>query len=485
MMIQPVAIAPGEEETLYMRTFHRIEKMIEQGALRPGDRVPSVRRLSRQEGVSISTVLQAYTQLEAQGLIEARPQSGFYVKPRMWQPPAEPGISKPSAKATPVSTEEITLNILKAVRNPELVALGTAIPSPELLPIQQLNRMMASVGRRNPSAGNGYDVPPGSPALRIQVARRALDYGCLLSPDEIVTTNGCQEALNLCLRAVAGPGDTIAVESPTYYGILQTIGALGMKALEIPTHPRDGVSLEALEYALEREKIAACLFTVTYNNPLGCSMPDENRQRLAAMLRDRQIPLIEDDIYGDITFGPERPRPVKSYDTEGLVLLCDSFSKTLAPGYRVGWCSPGRYQAKLEHLKYTCSIASATLPQLAIAEFLATGGYEHHLRKVRRVYVEQVRLMTAAVARYFPEGTKATRPQGGHVLWVEMPPKVDSIDLFHKALAAKVSISPGPLFSAKQKYRNCLRLNCGMPWSEALERAVKTLGDLASRQCAK
>jgi len=465
-----------------MRIFHRISKMIEQGALRPGDRVPSVRRLSRQEGVSISTILQAYVQLEAQGFIEARPQSGFYVKPRLWQRPAEPGMTKPSAKATPVSAGEMTLNILKAVRDPELVALGTAIPSPELLPLQQLNRMMAAIGRHNPSAGNSYDVPPGAPQLRAQVARRALDYGCLLSPDEIVVTTGCQEALNLCLQAVAGPGDTIAVESPTYYGILQMIGALRMKALEIPTHPRDGVSLDALEYALDRERIAACLFTPTFNNPLGCSMPDENRKRLVVMLAASGIPLIEDDIYGDIAFGPERPRAVKALDSEGLVLLCDSFSKTLAPGYRVGWCAPGRYQKKVEHLKFTNSIASATLPALAVAEFLATGGYEHHLRKVRRVYAEQVRLMTDSIAQHFPEGTKVTRPQGGHVLWLEMPPKIDAMDLFHKALAAKISIAPGPLFSAKQKYSNCVRLNCGTPWGKRLEEALKTLGMLAAKQ---
>jgi DNA-binding transcriptional MocR family regulator len=478
-MIQPIAHA---EEPLYMRIFRRMAKMIEQGALRPGDRIASVRKLSRQEGVSISTVLQAYMQLEAQGHIEARPQSGFYVKARLWRPPAEPAMSKPSTKATPVSTSELALNILKAVRDPRLVAFGTAIPSPELLPLQQLNRMMASIGRRDPSAGNSYDVPPGAPQLRMQVARLALDYGCLLSPDDIVTTTGCQEALNLCLRAVAQPGDTIAVESPTYYGILQIVGALGMKALEIPTHPRDGVSLDALEYALDRERIKACLFTPTYQNPLGCSMPDENRKRLVAMLTARGIPLIEDDIYGDIAFGPERPRAVKAYDTEGMVLLCDSFSKTLAPGYRVGWCAPGRYQKTVEHLKFTTSIASATLPALAIAEFLATGGYEHHLRRVRRVYAEQVRLMTEVIVRGFPDGTKVTRPQGGHVLWVEMPAKIDSMDLFHRALAAKISIAPGILFSAKSKYRNCMRLNCGTPWGQRVEDALTTLGMLVTKQ---
>ena len=477
-MIQALATA---DERLYMRIFRRLAQSIDQGAMRPGDRIPSVRRLARQEGISISTVLQAYTQLEAKGYIEARPQSGFYVKPRLRQAPAEPRMSKPSVRATAVSASELTLKILKAVRDPELVAFGTAVPSPALLPVQQLNRMMGAIGRRNPSSGTSYDVPPGAPPLRIQVARRALDYGCLLSPDEIVTTTGCQEALNLCLRAVAGPGDTVAVESPTYYGILQTIGSLGMKALEIPTHPRDGVSLEALQYAMDRERIAACLFSPTFNNPLGSSMPEESRRQLVAMLAARGIPLIEDDIYGDIAFAAQRPRAAKSFDEQGLVLLCDSFSKTLAPGYRVGWCAPGRFQAKVEHLKFTSSIATATLPQLAIAEFLATGGYEHHLRKIRRVYADQIQLMTEAIARYFPAGTKVTRPQGGHVLWVEMPAKLDSLELFEQALAAKISIAPGPLFSAKQKYRNCIRLNCASPWSAVIEGSLKTLGMLATK----
>jgi DNA-binding transcriptional MocR family regulator len=472
--------APSLELPLYEQVATRIQTLIEKGTLRPGERVPSVRKLAEQQSVSVSTVLQAYSNLEDRGWIEARPQSGYYVKVQSWKPPAEPEMSRPATRATQVTVGDLVMRVMKAIRNPGLVDLGTAVPSPDLLPTRQLNRAMAALGRRSPELGSSYDVPPGLTALRVQIARRALDAGCSLTPDEIVTTCGGMEALNLCLRAVAKPGDTIAIESPTYFGILQCIEALGMKALEIPTHPRDGVSLEALAYALEHQTITACLFVLNFNNPLGSCMPDENKRRLVTMLAEREIPLIEDDIYGDVTFGPQRPKTAKAFDKHGLVLLCDSFSKTLAPGYRVGWTAPGRFQEKVELLKTVSTLATATLPQMAIADFLANGGYAHHLRRIQRVYQDQVNLMTEAVTRYFPDETKVTRPAGGQVLWIELPAKVDSLELFERALSERISIAPGPIFSAKQKFRNFIRLNCGIPWSPTIERALKILGRLVS-----
>lgn len=295
-----------------------------------------------------------------------------------------------------------------------------------------------------------------------------------------MTTCGCMEALNLCLRAVAKPGDTIAIESPAYFGVLQCIESLGLKALEIPTHPRDGASLDALEYALDTQPVAACLFTLNFQNPLGSCMPEDQKKRLVAMLAAREIPLIEDDIYGDLYFGETRPRVAKSYDRNGLVLLCDSFSKTLAPGYRVGWCAPGRWQEKVEHLKMVTTVSTATLPQLAVADYMAAGGYHHHLRRVRRTYAEKVRLVSQAVSVFFPEGTRVTRPSGGYVLWVELPVQVDSLELFDRALSAGISIAPGPIFSAKGAFRNFVRLNCGTPWSDKMEAAIKTLGKIAN-----
>lgn len=472
------SIPPATTLSLYEQLAQKVKSLIDCGTLRPGARLPSVRKFSQQQDVSISTVLQAYSVLENEGWIEARPQSGYYVKFRHWKAPEEPGISKPQASATDVTVGRLVMQVLQAIRDPSLVGFGAALPSPELLPTKALNQAMTSIGRRHPEAGNSYDVPPGHPALRIQIARRALESGCSLSPSEIVTTCGGLEALNLCLRAVANPGDTIAIESPTYFGILQCIETLGMKALEIPTHPRDGVSLEALEYALEHQNIKACLFVLNYNNPLGSCMPDENKKRLVELLANHQVPLIEDDIYGDLSFDQERPRTAKSYDEKGLVLLCDSFSKTLAPGYRVGWTAPGRFQEKVEYYKMVTTMATATLPQMAIADFLANGFYNRHLRKVRKVYQDQVARVTEAVTRYFPEGTKATRPSGGHVLWVELPEEMDSLAIFERALAEKISICPGPIFSAKRRFRNCIRLSCGHPWSQRSEDALARLGKI-------
>jgi DNA-binding transcriptional MocR family regulator len=289
------------------------------------------------------------------------------------------------------------------------------------------------------------------------------------------------EALNLCLRAVAKPGDIIAIESPAFYGTLQVIESLGMRALEIATDPRDGIMLGALDSALRRQKVKACLFVTNFSNPLGSCMPDGRKKELVELLARREIPLIEDDIYGDLYFGDARPRAAKAYDKKGLVLLCSSFSKTLAPGYRVGWTAPGRFKPRVESLKFTSSMANATAPQMAIADFLQSGGYDRYLRKMRRILMTQVQQMSAAVGKYFPDGTKVTRPQGGYVLWVELPRSIDSIELYRRALERKISIAPGPIFSPKQRYKNFIRVSCGLPWSEKIDGAVRTLGELARK----
>jgi DNA-binding transcriptional MocR family regulator len=341
---------------------------------------------------------------------------------------------------------------------------------------------MASVGRRAPVAATSYDPPPGNRALRVQVARRAMEAGCTLAPDDIITTVGATEALNLCLRAVASPGDVIAIESPTFFGILQIIESLGMRVCEIPTYPREGICLDELEERLAVCRVKACVLTPNFSNPLGSCMPDQKKKQLVQILAQRKIPLIEDDIYGNLTFGPERPKVAKAYDTEGWVMLCDSFTKTLSPGYRVGWVAPGRFKEQVEFLKFVNTSATASLPQMAIAEFLQSGGYDHHLRRIRRLYAEQMKRMTEAVCRYFPAGTKVTRPTGGMCLWIELPPEINSLAIYEQAMAIGISIAPGPLFSAKQKFNNFVRLNCGNPWSETIENAVRQLGELLEKE---
>ena len=469
-------------ENLYEQVALRISELIEHGTLRPGERVPSVRRCSTQQNVSIATVMQAYRLLEDRGLIEARPQSGYYVRARRWSPPPEPEMSRPAPRAVDVRVGDLVLQVIKAAHNPGLVPLGATLPCPELIPMKEINRTMASVGRRAPLAANSCEAPLGNRALRTQVARRAMEAGCTLAPDDIITTVGATEALNLSLRAVAKPGDVIAIESPAFFGILQMIESLGLRVCEMPTYPREGICLEQLEARLKCCRIKACLFTPNFSNPLGSCMPDEKKKQLVQMLAARKIPLIEDDIYGNLGFGPTRPKVAKAFDEDGWVLLCDSFTKTLSPGLRVGWVAPGRFKEKVEFLKYVNTSAGASLPQMAVAEFLQNGGYDHHLRKIRRFYAEQMQRMSDAVSHYFPEGTKATRPAGGMCLWVELASHVNALALYQKALAAKISIAPGPLFSAKQKFQNFIRINCGNPWSDVIENAVRMLGELVKRE---
>ena len=469
------------ETYLYEDVALKISDLISDGSLRPGDRVPSVRGLGSKLRVSLNTVLQAYTILESRGLIEARPQSGFYVKPPL-MPSKEPSISNPSSAVTDVGVSDLVAKIFDAARAGDVLQLGANTPNPEVMPVKKLTRIIASTARDFSIKAMNYEFPPGNERLRHQIARRSLDWGCGLSADEIVTTNGAMEGLNLCLRAVASPGDTIAIESPTFFGVLQAIESLKMKALEIPTHPREGIDLVALEGALRRTRVKACLFSPNFNNPLGSCMSDTSKKRLIMLLATKDIPLIEDDIYGDLCFSTVRPRAAKAFDKRGLVLLCSSFSKTLAPGYRVGWVAAGKFHEKVKRLKLTNSMASVSLTQMAIGAFLETGGYDRHLRKIRKIYATQVQQMRNAIAQYFPKGTKVTNPQGGFYVWVELPKNVSALALHRKALRAKISVAPGPIFSPNQKYQNFLRLSCGLAWSPLVEQALLTLGELALKR---
>ena len=463
---------------LYEQVAGEIAGLVEQGTFRAGDRLPSIRQLSTRFDVSINTVMQAYALLEDKRLIHARPQSGYYVRSRVPEI-REPDLpSRVVAAPSTVTISDLCQQVMRNMMNRELLPLGSAIPNAENLPIDKLNRIMASELRRAGEQAVLYQMPPGYERLRVQIARRALVAGISSGPDDILVTSGCVEAVLLALQATCRPGDTIAVESPFYFNFMQMIAELGLKALEIPATPRDGISIEALGYAIEQQKISACLVITNFSNPLGSLMPEERKRELVELLARHEIPLIEDDIYGDLSFGNERPSAAKSFDTAGLVIYCSSFSKTIAPGYRIGWAIAGRYQADMERLKMIMNIAPASPSQLALAEFLATGGYDHHLRSFRRIHARNISQMADAVARYFPVGTRMTHPEGGFILWVEMPEGIDALKLYHRALERQISIVPGPLFSLSSKYSHHIRLSAAQ-WNERIEQGIKTLGELA------
>lgn len=467
---------------LYVELARSLEQLIDQGTLRPGHRLPSVRRMSLQRDVSISTVLQAYTLLENRGFIEARPQSGYYVRPRLPSEALEPRMAKPMAKPAHVGVNDLTAEVLMLASDPSYVPFGAACPHHSLFPTKKLARILAAVGRNDPALLGRYAMNWAYDPLTREIARRYLQAGCPIAHDELVVTIGCTEALNLSLRAITKPGDTVAVETPTYFGFLETLQALNLKVVEIPTGSRTGICLDATRDALANNNIKALMVMPSFSNPLGSCMPDENKEALYKILAEFDVPAIEDDIYGDLHFGERRPKPLKAWDTDGRVLLCSSFGKALAPSLRVGWCAPGRYLERVQRLKFTNTLGTPVVLQKTVSDFLRNGGYDHHLRSIRRAYHSQLHLFSQAILRYFPEGTRLSRPEGSFVLWIEMPVGVDTTKLHREALKHHISTAPGALFSVKERYKNCLRMNCGIPWSEPIETALRTLGDLAKKQ---
>ena len=472
---------PEETTLLYEEISQMFRGLILNGGLRTGAKLPSVRQLSRDRGVSIATILSAYLQLEKEGLVEARAKSGYFVR-HLVIAPQKPRSVKLRSVPSKVSVTEAVETVMSAMRDPAIVPLGSGVISPALLPIRALNQTLAALAKEMGTAGGSYDPPPGLLTLRKQLSRRALSWGCVLHEDNFVTTCGATEAMQLALKAITKAGDTVAVESPTYFGLLQLIENLGLRVIEIPVEAPAGMRLDALEDALKRTSVRCILSIPNFHNPMGTCMPDENKEKLAALLHRYDVPLIEDDVFGDLAFDGTRPRPVKAFDKHDRVLLCGSVSKTLAPGYRVGWIAGGRYQRQIERLKYSHSISTATLPQMAVAEFLAKGGYDRHLRGLRAKFAQNTQRIQQHVAIHFPAGTSISTPAGSYFLWVDLPASIDTLELQQHALAHQIAVAPGPIFSARSKYSSSLRINCGFGWDERLAQAIQTVGRLASEQ---
>lgn len=466
---------------LYERLVVDLKELIEGGTLQPGDRLPSVRKLTRSHNISPGTVLQAYGVLEDSGWVEARARSGYYVLPRRHIQFPRPSVYQPDEGTRKVDVGELVFDVLSAATDRNLVPFGSAFPSASLYPLRALARSFAA-GTRYLSPWEQLDnLMAGSTDLRRIISHGYLEAGCTVPPDDIIITAGAMEGLNLCLQAVTQPGDVVAVESPAFYGALQAIEAWGLHAVQIPTDPVLGVDLDALETALQRHPIKACWFMTNFQNPLGSLMPEKAKRELVQLLTRYEVPLIEDDVYSELYFN-EAPKPAKAFDTDGIVIHCSSYSKSLAPGYRVGWVAPGRYRNVLLKRKVTMTVATSVPSQLAVTEYLKRGGYERHLRQLRNALEIQQAQMLQNIARYFPAGCATTVPEGGYFLWVELPESVDTLELHQSAMHAGISTSPGPMFSAQRGFRNCLRLNYGHPWDESMEAAMKRLGGLIEKQ---
>lgn len=465
------------EDFLYSEIANGIAGQIRTGILKAGDRLLSVRMLCQEHSISMNTAKRVFLELEAQSLIYSKPQSGYFVSRLPYLKLPLPEVSRPSLVANNKEPDELINKVYANMGRTDLTLFSIAAPSGDLLPLAKLKKEIVQATRELSEGGAAYESIQGNQQLRRMIAIRSLSWGGKLHENDLITTSGGMNALSFCLMALGKPGDTIAIESPCYPGILQLAVSLGFKVLELPTHPATGIEIDALKKAIP--KIDCCLLIPNFNTPLGSCMPEEHKKEIVQLLSKHNIPLIEDDIYGDLYFGTQRPKCCKSFDEEGNVLWCSSISKTLAPGYRVGWIAPGKYKEKLLKLKLVHSISSVSITQQAVANFLKTGRYESHLRRLRRTLQDNFQQYVHTIAEYFPQGTKTSRPQGGLALWVEFNKRIDTTELYDLAIKKHISISPGRMFTLQNQFENCMRLCFGLPWTAALQLKLQQLGKLA------
>ncbi len=466
----------------YEQYADEIAELIRTQVLRSGDRLPSVRQASSSRKISPSTVFEAYYLLEARGLIQARPRSGYYVNALRSAGANEPTTAQPAAQSSHVEISELVFQVLGSTRQADVVPLGSAFPSPQLFPLEKLARSLSPAMRGLNPQRIVEELTEGSERLRRQIGLRYVVEGTGIDAGEIVITNGAMEALNLCLQAVTRPGDVVAVESPTFYAALQALERLQLKAVEVATHPRHGIEIDSLAQVLRQHPVRACWFMPNFQNPLGSLMPEENKRALVELLAKHEVPLIEDDVYSELYHGLRRPPPAKAFDRQGLVMHCSSFSKCLAPGYRVGWAAAGRFAQRVQRLKLMTSLATAVPTQEALSDYLQHGGYDRHLRQLRQTLADSQARALRGIAKHFPKGTRVTRPEGGYFLWVELPEQVDALKLHRLASSQNISLAPGHIFSADQRFAHCLRLNYGQAGDERFDDALRTIGQLASAQ---
>jgi DNA-binding transcriptional MocR family regulator len=461
----------------YLRLAKNFERQLRAGVLRVGDRLPSIRQLRDAHQVSAATAVGCYLWLERQGYVRARPKSGYFVRGAPVTEGPAPDVALRTRKPAPVrvAASLAAAGVTDAV--PQVIDLGPAVIDAALLPTRRLNRSVRLAFSAFADHAVKYEDPRGNLRLRRQIARLVFRQGANCSPDDVIVTSGSTEALNLAIRVVAGPGDVVAVESPSCYETLQVLEAHHMRALEVPHVRHEGIHLEQLSAAVSRHRVAAIITNATCHNPTGDCADDTHKARLVAFAEEHDIPIIESDTFGDLVFAAPRPRTLKAFDSTGLVIQCGSLAHYIAPGFNLGWIDAGRWQGAVRHLKSITNVANARLPQLALAEFLESGAFDGHLRELRVALWRSLDAARDEVLRSFPSGTRVSAPEGGFVLWIQLPDGFDGTAVAARSAAAGILILPGTAFSVNSQFRQYIRLACGHP-VESLRPAIRRLAKL-------
>ena len=467
----------GSKRFLYEFLAEDIRLKIRQQVFKPGEKLPSVREMHKVTNKSITTVSKAYILLESMGLIFARDRSGYYVRAKNHYQMEKPEKSKLNLAPKLIQRSGIVEEVLDSLGDASKVQLGVAHISSRLFPFSQYTKILKNLTSKEVRKAIVFDKPEGLLKLRQQISLKYMGLMSTIGPEDIIITNGCTEALVICLMVFLKRGDTVAIEVPSFYGIFTILENMGVFVLEIPTCPEQGVDFDALKKAVDSKEINCCILNSNFHNPLGSLMSDNKKKKIVRLLNDHCIPLIEDDIYSELYYEKQRPLPLKYFDTKDLVVTCSSFSKTLAPGLRVGWVIPGKkFRKEILKIKSGMSISTSTLDQFVLAKFIETGLYDKHLRRFRNILRKQLHLVVKAIDKYFPKGFRMVIPKGGFLLWIQLPRGVNSVTLYRELLSENIVILPGPVCSSSQGFEEYIRLSCGSLFDGEMENALKTIG---------
>ncbi|HWV68734.1 PLP-dependent aminotransferase family protein [Chitinophaga sp.] len=460
----------------YEEIAANIESKITGGQYLPGHRLPSVRTLKQQYRTSLSTIQSAYDELLLKGLVESAPRSGYYVSAR---PAAAGKVATTPIVRDPVFRSNLAVITSQNLQRSAISEFNVAAPGDLLLPQQLLLKTMQQVIREKGAALLKYYPANGSATLRESITKRAAHHNTRFQADELLITDGALQAVYIALAAVCEPGDVIAIESPCIFSVLEVIRVLRLRVVEIPVRPFTGFDVDALKEACAIHAFKAIVITPNFHNPTGVLLTDEQKQQLLRVAQTNNIPLIENDIYGELPFNGERPSTIRTFDNSGLVMTCSSFSKSLAPGIRLGWLSAGRFYRQAEQVRFAIGSSVSPVYQETMNKILEGSAYEKHLRIFRKQLAAQCTQSIKLIRECFPAGTEASRPEGGYHLWVRLPETLAMSSFYRFCEKAGVRFTPGSAFSFTDAYDHCFRLVYADKYTPAKVAAIRKAGGYA------
>lgn len=466
----------------YQEVAHRIQSWINAGILRPGDRVQSVREMSLQTGYSMVTVHHAYALLESEGVLTARPRSGFFVAEhaRRLSDFAEASTDFEAGEQSHVAVPNRLHSLMATWRERRISMFGDMYPSADLMPTREMKAQVLQAFRNEVRRQENPSLA-GEIELRELIAKRATLRGVLARADDVVIASGSQRAMGLCLDAIARPGGVVLIETPSYFPLHAALQRRQINVMEVYSNPISGIDPDQFDHLLDNSDIQACILMPTNHYPTGVTYSEEVMRRIVAKASSRKVPVLELDLFGDLSYGPKLPATLKSFDDDDIVIQVGSFASTLGPAFSFGWIISQNFRRPLlQNLVFNDTSAGDAALQSAIAHYLQNRSFDRHLRQVRAKLEERMRSGLAMIAQSFPQSSAVSKPTGGYMSWVRLPSTFDAVRLSQKALQYEISLPPGPLFSVTGSFRNFLGLNLSYPTEQRAVGMAKLLELLAS-----